>query len=262
MNQRQTRGQLGRAGSDMRCQTVCHRRGSDRLNTVPKSADQSASVHYESPGILIGENRLARLKPLVLDDPVPLDVLRDGGSALDAAIAVQLVLGLVEPQSSGIGGGAFIMHWDGSRVQAFDGRETAPRKMPQDAFIDPATGKPYNFTPELVTSGVGVGTLMFNSTVMALGIAGIPIGMVADWRRAVRAAAARRARLRRRNRNRCRSDMAAMTALADRGFSPQPKAAVPRSGPSKNSFAPCIRGCPDALFPGRSRSSSRQRTAC
>ena len=51
---------------------------------------------------------------------------RAGGSALDAAIAVQMVLTLVEPQSSGIGGGAFLLHWDGQRVQAFDGRETAP----------------------------------------------------------------------------------------------------------------------------------------
>ena len=54
------------------------------------------------------------------------EVLREGGTALDAAIAAQMVLGLVEPQSSGIGGGAFLLHFDGQKVQAFDGRETAP----------------------------------------------------------------------------------------------------------------------------------------
>ncbi|MFK7452747.1 gamma-glutamyltransferase, partial [Pseudomonas sp. Env-32] len=54
------------------------------------------------------------------------EMLRQGGSAIDAAIAMQAVLTLVEPQSSGIGGGAFIMLWDGHNVQAYDGRETAP----------------------------------------------------------------------------------------------------------------------------------------
>lgn len=55
-------------------------------------------------------------------------VLHEGGSAIDAAVAVQLVLGLVEPQSSGIGGGAFIVHYDAAtgRLQSYDGRETAP----------------------------------------------------------------------------------------------------------------------------------------
>ena len=56
------------------------------------------------------------------------DVLRAGGSAADAAVAVQMVLGLVEPQSSGIGGGAFVVHYDATTktVQTYDGRETAP----------------------------------------------------------------------------------------------------------------------------------------
>ena len=54
------------------------------------------------------------------------EILRAGGSAADAAIAIQLVLNLVEPQSSGIGGGAFFVHWDeaGRKVTTLDGRET------------------------------------------------------------------------------------------------------------------------------------------
>lgn len=67
-----------------------------------------------------------------------LDILRQGGSAVDAAIAVQTVLGLVEPQSSGIGGGAFLMHFDAETrtVSAYDGRETAPAAVTADMFYD------------------------------------------------------------------------------------------------------------------------------
>lgn len=67
-----------------------------------------------------------------------LNVLKQGGSAVDAAIAVQLVLTLVEPQSSGIGGGAFMLHWDKSsqRLTTFDGRETAPAGATTDMFLD------------------------------------------------------------------------------------------------------------------------------
>jgi gamma-glutamyltranspeptidase/glutathione hydrolase len=64
-----------------------------------------------------------------------LDILRQGGSALDAAIAVQMVLTLVEPQSSGIGGGAFLLYHDGQRVRAYDGRETAPAAATEKLFL-------------------------------------------------------------------------------------------------------------------------------
>ncbi|MDP0971697.1 gamma-glutamyltransferase, partial [Klebsiella pneumoniae] len=64
-------------------------------------------------------------------------MLGAGGSALDAAIAMQAVLGLVEPQSSGIVGGAFLVHWDGRQVQAFDGRETAPAAATPALFLKP-----------------------------------------------------------------------------------------------------------------------------
>lgn len=72
------------------------------------------------------------------------EILRAGGSAVDAAIAMQMVLTLVEPQSSGIGGGAFLLHWNGQRVQAFDGRETAPSAADESLFLTPQ-GRPMNF---------------------------------------------------------------------------------------------------------------------
>jgi gamma-glutamyltranspeptidase/glutathione hydrolase len=89
-----------------------------------------------------------------------LKVLKKGGNAVDAAVAAAATLGVTEPYSAGIGGGGYFVYYNAKsgKVRTLDGRETAPSKMPQDAFIDPATGKPYNFTPELVTSGVSVGT--------------------------------------------------------------------------------------------------------
>ena len=89
-----------------------------------------------------------------------LKVLKRGGNAVDAAVAAAATLGVTEPYSAGIGGGGYFVYYnaESGKVRTLDGRETAPRKMPQDAFIDPATDKPYNFTPELVTSGVSVGT--------------------------------------------------------------------------------------------------------
>ena len=68
-----------------------------------------------------------------------LEMLNRGGSAVDAAIAAQMVLTLVEPQSSGIGGGAFLMHWDADdeTVGAYDGREKAPAAAGPDLFLNP-----------------------------------------------------------------------------------------------------------------------------
>jgi len=65
------------------------------------------------------------------------EMLRRGGSAIDAAIAMQAVLTLVEPQATGIGGGAFILYWDGKKVQAYDGRETAPMADTDTLFLGP-----------------------------------------------------------------------------------------------------------------------------
>ena len=73
-------------------------------------------------------------------------ILNQGGSAVDAVIATQLVLGLVEPQSSGIGGGAFLLNWDNSKkeLSTYDGRETAPMRSNGDLFMD-KNGKPYSW---------------------------------------------------------------------------------------------------------------------
>ena len=75
-------------------------------------------------------------------------VLRQGGSAMDAAIATQWVLALVEPQSSGVGGGGFILHFDGANVSAIDGRETAPQTVTEDLFLE--QGQPMPFAQAMV----------------------------------------------------------------------------------------------------------------
>lgn len=121
---------------------------------VPDLAAQpeAASGRSAKPGWAFSRQAVAAANPLATD--AGHQVLRAGGSALDAAIAVQMVLGLVEPQSSGIGGGAFLLHFDGQKVTAHDGRETAPAGARGDMFLD--QGKPLPFD-EAVQSGHSVG---------------------------------------------------------------------------------------------------------
>ena len=90
---------------------------------------------------------------------VGLQVLERGGNAVDAAVATAAALGVTEPYSAGVGGGGYFVVYDAKsgKVRTIDGRETAPAAMRKDAFIDPKTGEPYEFTPDLVTSGVSVG---------------------------------------------------------------------------------------------------------
>jgi gamma-glutamyltranspeptidase/glutathione hydrolase len=87
-----------------------------------------------------------------------LAMLERGGSAIDAAVAAQMVLTLVEPQSSGIGGGAFLLHRDGrsNALLAWDGRETAPAAADERLFLG-ADGKPVQFF-DAVVGGRSVGT--------------------------------------------------------------------------------------------------------
>jgi len=81
-----------------------------------------------------------------------LKVLKAGGSAVDAAVAIQAVLGLVEPQSSGLGGGAYMVLYDAKtkKVTAYDGRETAPAGATPDMFLD-ETGKPLSFATAVLS---------------------------------------------------------------------------------------------------------------
>src|SRR3979409_2522013 len=78
-------------------------------------------------------------------------VLKAGGTALDAAVAVQMVLGLVEPQASGIGGGAFLLVWaeKDKRLRSYDGREAAPAAARPDRFLD-SDKKPLDLVDAIV----------------------------------------------------------------------------------------------------------------
>jgi gamma-glutamyltranspeptidase/glutathione hydrolase len=98
---------------------------------------------------------VAAAHPLAVD--AGYSVLERGGSAVDAAIAVQMVLGLVEPESSGIGGGAFLLHWSAHdrALRTYDGRETAPAAAAADMFLD-SQKKPLSFM-EAAVGGRSVG---------------------------------------------------------------------------------------------------------
>jgi len=123
------------------------------LSTVIFTASCTQSVALEKPiqedrepeaatglekkeGVIAKEFMIAAANPYA--SQAGYNVLEKGGSAIDAAIAVQLVLTLVEPQSSGIGGGAFILHWDNANknMTTFDGRETAPESATSALFLD------------------------------------------------------------------------------------------------------------------------------
>jgi gamma-glutamyltranspeptidase / glutathione hydrolase len=114
---------------------------------------EAASGSTEKPGWAAKKFAVAAANPLATD--AGYQVLKAGGSAVDAAIAVQMVLTLVEPQSSGIGGGAFLLHHNGKSVEAFDGRETAPSAVDEKLFLG-ADGKPVQFY-EGVVGGRSVG---------------------------------------------------------------------------------------------------------
>ena len=119
---------------------------------TPGSTNTSAGV---GGALATSAKRFAVAAANPLATAAGYQMLRDGGSAVDAAIAVQMVLTLVEPQSSGIGGGAFMLHFNGSAVEAFDGRETAPAAASEGLFLE-ADGKTMAFY-DAVVGGRAVG---------------------------------------------------------------------------------------------------------
>jgi gamma-glutamyltranspeptidase / glutathione hydrolase len=126
---------------------------------------EAASGFTAKPGWATKKFAVAAANPLATD--AGYQILKAGGSAVDAAVAVQMVLGLVEPQSSGIGGGAFLLHQQAGiacvathkdepcGLEAFDGRETAPAAATESLFIG-KDGKPMAFT-DAVVGGRSVG---------------------------------------------------------------------------------------------------------
>ncbi len=122
--------------------------------SITAPVPEGASGYSEKSGWMAKKFMVATAHPLATD--AGYQILKAGGSAVDASVAVQMVLGLVEPQSSGIGGGAFLLHFDGRNVKSFDGRETAPASVNENLFRHP-DGKAMEFM-ERVVGGRSVGT--------------------------------------------------------------------------------------------------------
>ncbi|MEX2200238.1 MAG: gamma-glutamyltransferase [Dongiaceae bacterium] len=123
---------------------------------VARADPEPAFAGTESGNLTAAEQHLiVAAHPLAAE--AGLEILRAGGSAVDATIAAQLVLNLVEPQSSGIGGGGFLLHFDATSgtTLAYDGRETAPMGASENLFLDDA-GNPLDFHVA-VESGRSVG---------------------------------------------------------------------------------------------------------
>ncbi|MFP5283914.1 MAG: gamma-glutamyltransferase, partial [Actinomycetes bacterium] len=128
------------------------------LLVAQPGADAAAVRQTEKNPVAVGSGgAVASVDPEATE--AGLEVLRRGGNAVDAAVATAAALGVTEPYSAGIGGGGYFVYYDArtGRIRTLDGRETAPASIPTDAFLDPATGQPYPFPPQLVTSGVSVG---------------------------------------------------------------------------------------------------------
>jgi gamma-glutamyltranspeptidase/glutathione hydrolase len=110
---------------------------------APAPAQTAGATHVAEP-FVIAANPLAA--------QAGLNILKRGGSAVDAAVAVQAMLSLVEPQSSGVGGGAFMTYFDGrsGKIIVYDGREVAPAQASSTMFLD-SSGKPLPFATALLS---------------------------------------------------------------------------------------------------------------
>ncbi|MDY0881649.1 gamma-glutamyltransferase [Dongia soli] len=115
--------------------------GSDQNVPPPRMAALSST---RAADVVADRHMVASANPLA--SAAGLEILRQGGNAIDAAIAMQAVLTLVEPQSSGIGGGGFLLHYNAARqkIESYDGRETAPTQANGDLFLD-KNGQPIDF---------------------------------------------------------------------------------------------------------------------
>ncbi|MFM2129437.1 MAG: hypothetical protein RL477_983 [Pseudomonadota bacterium] len=98
--------------------------------------EQGFATDLRRKSVTAAKEMVAAANPIAAE--AGLSILRKGGNAVDAAIAVQAVLTLVEPQSSGIGGGGFLMHFDGKsgEISAYEGRESAPSATLENDFVD------------------------------------------------------------------------------------------------------------------------------
>ena len=124
------------------------------VSTLPVAPESASGYRTDLQARHASRHMAAAANPLAAE--AGREMLRLGGSAIDAAIAMQAVLTLVEPQSSGIGGGALIMLWDGKNVRTYDGRETAPAGATERLFLQ-ADGTPMPFTRAQI-GGRSVGT--------------------------------------------------------------------------------------------------------
>ena len=118
------------------------------LGIAAANAQTAAPAPEAATGRIVKNAETTKLDMVAAANPLAAkagkDILAAGGSAVDAAIAVQLVLALVEPQSSGLGGGALLVHFDGKEMATLDGRETAPAAAIPERFLW-ADGKPVEF---------------------------------------------------------------------------------------------------------------------
>lgn len=176
------------------------------ITTLPAWPQQASDTAAPERATSTTDARLVTAKSYMVAAANPVaaaagaQILKEGGSAIDAAVAVQTILGLVEPQSSGLGGGAFLVYYDAAKGQltTLDGRETAPLRATPGLFLDDK-GQPMGFF-DAVVGGRSVGT---PGTVMLLQEAHKRYGRV-DWKTLFEPAA----------------------ALADAGFAVSPRLAA------------------------------------
>jgi len=156
----------GVAGDEAQADIACAASTSAGSVTVGSGLPGDPAAPEISSGYRVGK-ALAKAKSYMVVTANPLaskagcEVLKAGGSAVDAAVAVQMVLGLVEPQSSGLGGGAFMLHYSAAtkEVISYDGRETAPAAATENylRWVDDSTDKTTP-KPNSRASGRSIGT--------------------------------------------------------------------------------------------------------